>query len=321
MYSYNGSACDNIEYKLTGVLPHGLLPEQFKTFITEASFIELCSQETADGDSVCVLRRRPKHGSVGPIILPPQYRPHVLRTFHDKQGHLGVSKVWPTLRRLYWWPKARDDLRNYIKLCRVCRRIKVDMHAAGEQHITHHGSSPWTDVTVDVYDVGWSSDGFTKIVSFNDHLGRGVLSCPLTSDYTAEDIADIVVGYLIRFKGRPLRIHSDRGSTLIAEVIKQLYSKYEISMEAGMAFNHNSAALTERWHRVLKSLLATHRLASKDDRWHLYLPLLEVAFNNTVNATTGFTPFFVEHLRHADVPSDLSSGRPHHGAPLKDYVV
>ena len=195
------------------------------------------------------------------------------------------------------------------------------MHAAGEQHITHHGSSPWTDVTVDVYDVGWSSDGFTKIVSFNDHLGRGVLSCPLTSDYTAEDIADIVVGYLIRFKGRPLRIHSDRGSTLIAEVIKQLYSKYEISMEAGMAFNHNSAALTERWHRVLKSLLATHRLASKDDRWHLYLPLLEVAFNNTVNATTGFTPFFVEHLRHADVPSDLSSGRPHHGAPLKDYVV
>ena len=315
------ATAQHIEYKLTGVLPHGLLPEQFKTFITEASFIELCSQETADGDSVCVLRRRPKHGSVGPIILPPQYRPHVLRTFHDKQGHLGVSKVWPTLRRLYWWPKARDDLRNYIKLCRVCRRIKVDMHAAGEQHITHHGSSPWTDVTVDVYDVGWSSDGFTKIVSFNDHLGRGVLSCPLTSDYTAEDIADIVVGYLIRFKGRPLRIHSDRGSTLIAEVIKQLYSKYEISMEAGMAFNHNSAALTERWHRVLKSLLATHRLASKDDRWHLYLPLLEVAFNNTVNATTGFTPFFVEHLRHADVPSDLSSGRPHHGAPLKDYVV
>jgi len=117
-----------------------------------------------------------------------------------------------------------------------------------------------------------------------------------------------------------LRIHSDRGSTLIAEIIKQLYEKYEIKMEAGMAYNHNSAALTERWHQVLKALLATHRLASKDDRWHLYLPMLELAFNSTINQTTGFAPFFVEHLRHADVPSDLTSGRPHTGAPLKDYI-
>jgi hypothetical protein len=115
-------------------------------------------------------------------------------------------------------------------------------------------------------------------------------------------------------------MHSDRGSTLIAEVIEQLYAKYEIKMEAGMAYNHNSAALTERWHSTLKALLATHRLASRDDRWHLYLPLLELAYNATVNVTTGFAPFFVEHLRHADMPADLTSGRPHHGAPLKEYV-
>ena len=309
-----------IEYELTWQTPAGLDADDLRAFLEEAELVYLSLGEGADG-SISVLRRRRKAGAIGAVVLPPQYRHHVMQVFHDKQGHFGVSKAYPSMRRKYWWPNARDDLRAYIKLCRICRRCKVPLHKAGAQHIVHHGSSPWTDVTVDVYDVGWASDSFTKIVSFNDHLGRGVLSVPLPTDYTAEDIADILVAYVIRFKGRPQCIHSDRGSTLIAEVVKQLYDKYEIQMEAGMAYNHNSAALTERWHQVLKSLLATHRLASGDERWHLYLPLLELAFNSTINRTTGFSPFFVEHLRHADVPADLTSGRPHNGPPVKDYVA
>jgi len=308
-----------IEYELTGVTPPHLDDVQLRAFVTEAALVHLSIGEGFEGN-ISVLRRRRRNGAIGAIVLPPKYRQHVFQAFHDKQGHLGVRKIWPSMRRLYWWPHARDELCLYIKLCRICRRIKVPLHQSGAQQFTHHGTAPWTDVTVDVYDVGWASDGFTKIVSFNDHLGRGVLSVPLKTDYTSEDIADIMVAYVIRFKGRPLRVHSDRGSTLISELIQQLYDKYEIKMEAGMAYNHNSAALTERWHQVLKALLATHRLASKDDRWHLYLPLLELAFNSTTNQTTGFAPFFVEHLRHADVPSDLTSGRPHVGAPVKDYI-
>ena len=308
------------DYLLTGLLPEYPDSEQLLTFKTEAACLYLSQGEGPDA-TISVLRRYTRAGVQGPILLPALYRAHVFQTFHDKQGHLGVSKIWPSLRRLYWWPKARDELRAYIKLCRICRRLKVPHHGAGAQHMTHHGSTPWSDVTFDVYDVGWTSEGYSKVVSFNDHLGRGVLCAPLRNDYTAEDIADIIVNYVLRFKGRPLRMHSDRGSTLIAEIIEQLYAKYQIHMEAGMAYNHNSAALTERWNSTLKALLSTHRLASQDDRWHLYLPLLELAYNSTVNQTTGFAPFFVEHLRHADIPSDLTSGRPHHGAPTLPIIL
>ena len=46
----------------------------------------------------------------------------------------------------------------------------------------------------------------------------------------------------------------------------------------------------------------THALASGSKDWNKYLPLLQLAFNTAVSATTGYSPFFVNNLRHAILP-------------------
>ncbi len=82
---------------------------------------------------------------------------------------------------------------------------------------------------------------------------------------------------------------------------------FGIRMAASTAYNHRSIGLVERWHSTLKSLLLSHLLASGSSDWHLYLPLLQLAFNTAVSASTGYSPFFVTHLRHAVLPVDAAS--------------
>ena len=72
-----------------------------------------------------------------------------------------------------------------------------------------------------------------------------------------------------------------------------------------MAYSHQLVALVERWHRTLKQLLAAERVAEKEVKWYECLPLLELAFNAAVNATTGIAPFFVENMRDAVLPVEV----------------
>jgi len=40
-------------------------------------------------------------------------------------GHQGVDKTFEKLRRNYWWPNMKKDIKNCISSCDVCGRNKL----------------------------------------------------------------------------------------------------------------------------------------------------------------------------------------------------
>ncbi|OWZ00917.1 Pol Polyprotein [Phytophthora megakarya] len=58
---------------------------------------------------------------------------------------------------------------------------------------------------------------------------------------------------------------------------------------------------TERVNRVVEDMLRS-TCAETPKRWSAMLPLVEFALNNAVHASTGFTPFYVNTMRHPRVP-------------------
>ncbi|KAG3158903.1 hypothetical protein PC128_g21410 [Phytophthora cactorum] len=58
---------------------------------------------------------------------------------------------------------------------------------------------------------------------------------------------------------------------------------------------------TERVNRVVEDILRS-LCAEAPRRWSEMLPLVEFALNNTVHASTGFTPFYVNGLANPRVP-------------------
>ncbi|KAG2762011.1 hypothetical protein PC129_g17766 [Phytophthora cactorum] len=58
---------------------------------------------------------------------------------------------------------------------------------------------------------------------------------------------------------------------------------------------------TERENRVVENTLRS-MCAEASRRWSEVLPLVELALNNAVHASTGFTPFYVNGLVNPRVP-------------------
>ncbi|GMG15104.1 unnamed protein product [Phytophthora fragariaefolia] len=65
---------------------------------------------------------------------------------------------------------------------------------------------------------------------------------------------------------------------------------------------------TERVNRVLVDVLRSY--ATSFESWGSFLPLAEFALNNAVHASTGLTPFFVNHARHPHVLALLAVNDP-----------
>ena len=57
------------------------------------------------------------------IVLPPEYRPHVLSLAHDVKtaGHLGRTKTTFKLLQSFYWPGVYSDVSKYVKSCHNCQ--------------------------------------------------------------------------------------------------------------------------------------------------------------------------------------------------------
>ena len=260
---------------------------------------------------LCIGPERP--GAFTRIVLPPACRHAVFQLYHDFNGHLGVVKVLDLIsQRFYWGPRdvMRRDISEYIRSCVPCSASKVPRHRAGEYHIGANGEHPNDVLSGDVFDVGIVFDEYSHTLDFVCHFTRRVTATAVRGMPTAEGIAKVLIDVIIRQRGKPREVRSDRGSNFISAAIKQLYQRMHIKINAGTAHRHQLVALVERWHATLKQLLLSQRAAGADDDWPSRLPLLELAYNAAHCDSIGYSPFFVDCLRQCILPMDSMTSEP-----------
>ena len=245
------------------------------------------------------------------VVVPYRFRQAVITACHDYVGHLGVARVFPVVIRRYYWgtvKEMRRDVSLHIGSCNVCASIKVPRHHAGERHLLETGRTPWEVVGVDQYSTGVkAASGNTDTVSFVDFLSHGVVCEPCQDTLNSEGYAQLTLRTLIRRKGVPKKFLSDRGSIFISKLVKAIGRIIDAEIKASTAYHHQTVGIVERWHSVLGAMIRAFRFAERSDDWDLFLPLLELAYNATTHALTGYSAFYVESGRHPRLPSELFS--------------
>eukprot|EP01018_Ginkgo_biloba_P002204 Gb_36326 [translate_table: standard] len=150
-------------------------------------------------------------------------------------------------------------------------------------------SESWTDMSMD-FVVGLSNRGHNYVFVMVDRFFKMAhfILCKKTDD--ASKIAELSFKEIVRLYGLPKSIVSNRHNKFLSHFWKTLWKRLGTELKFSSAYHPQTDGQTEVVNRSLGNLLR-NLAGSKPKQWDQVLAQAEFAFNESVNRTTGKTPF------------------------------
>ncbi|KAG2774790.1 hypothetical protein Pcac1_g14488 [Phytophthora cactorum] len=123
------------------------------------------------------------------------------------------------------------------------------------------------------------------------------------AEVTAVQTVRLFVDMVSKHHGMPLDIVSDRDPRFTARFWQEVFTLLGTQLLMSTADHPQTDGQTERGNRVLADLLKSY--THSFHQWSDCLPMAKFAVNNSVHASTGHTPFYVNAMRHPRLPSML----------------
>ena len=117
----------------------------------------------------------------------------------------------------------------------------------------------WHSVSVDwVSGLPSTTRGHDAIMTVVDRFSKGGMFIPCRKDMTAGDLLYVFLREVIRLKGCPRRIVSDRDKLFESQAWKELAQLFKIEMHQTVANRRRGKGLAERSNRSILQRLHTH---------------------------------------------------------------
>lgn len=242
------------------------------------------------------------------IVIPDHatLKTALLYESHDAPtaGHLGSAKTLELLTRHFYWPRMHEEIRRYVFTCLACQSNKASNQlASGELQPLPIPDYPWQWVTMDlITGLPLTTRGHTAIVVFVDKLTKQVHYAPLKERETdASTLAEITIQTVVRHHGLPQFVVSDRDPRFTSTFWRSLWEQLGTRLKMSTAFHPQTDGQTERENRTLEEGLRSYVSRMQTD-WDQHLLAIEIAHNNSVHASTGFTPFYLSSGQEFRLP-------------------
>lgn len=215
---------------------------------------------------------------------------------HEIAGHKGPRSTLYLMYDRYYWPKMNQSIAKYCDACGICRRTKSPRDGKhGYLRPLPLPHQRWSDVTVDfIQDLPPSRlDGreYRNILVIVDRLTKRRHFYP-THGRTAVEAARCFMD-VFKHHGLPLSIVSDRGTNFVAPFWKHICQRLHVKRVLSTAYHPETDGQTERANQSLETYLRQFINYAQDD-WASWLHVAEFQANDTVNSSTGMTPFFAD---------------------------
>ncbi|KAE8984240.1 hypothetical protein PR001_g23234 [Phytophthora rubi] len=243
------------------------------------------------------------------IVVPndEDLRHRVLYEAHDTplSGHMGREKTYTSVARNFWWPHMYKWVRKYVQTCETCQRVKPAPSASAPLMSLPVPADCWRSVSMDfIFELPADARGHTGILVFVCRLSKMVRLTAVRKSVTAPRAAQLFVDNVFRNHGLPEAFVSDRDPRFVSHFWQHLFRLLGTRLDMSTADHPQTDGQTERVNRVLEDILRSV-CAAEPTKWSALLPQVEFALNNAVHSSTGFTPFYVNGLRHPRTPLTL----------------
>ena len=245
----------------------------------------------------------------GKICIPEgKFRVKLLHDYHctPNTGRLGTTKTINRITPKYCWKNLRADVLRYVRSCE-CQRAKAsNQKPAGILHPLEPPETKWTHITMDfITPLPKSKNGNTGVLNIIDRLSKMLRVIPIKPNIDAPSTALLFKDNVYRHHGLPKKIICDRDPIFMSKFWNALFSLLGTKIAPSSAYHPQTDGQSEILNRKLEEMIRSFVSFDKKD-WDKYLVDFEVAYNSSVNATTTFTPFFLNYGIHPKtVPLDL----------------
>ncbi|POM66329.1 Pol protein [Phytophthora palmivora] len=222
-------------------------------------------------------------------------------------GHLGREKTYQVVSQTFWVPRMYKWVAHYVKTCETCQRVKPSGHASAPLQSLPVPADCWKSMSLDfVFGLPADDRGNTGILVFVCRLSKMHHLAPVRDKVTGKQAAQLFLDSVFCYHGLPETIVSDRDPRFTGAFWDTLFQLLGTKLTMSTADHPQTDDQTERVNRVLEDTLRSI-CAEAPRSWSDQLPMVEFALNNA-HASTGFTPFYLNGLRHPQMPLTLRGG-------------
>jgi len=132
----------------------------------------------------------------GIVYIPNnrKIKEEILKKNHDLAdvGHPGQHRMLELIKRTYWWPGLKEDIKKYIQGCFKYQQNKVQhQRKAGELHPLEIPEGSWQEISIDIIRPLPKSNGMDTIVVIVDQFTKMIRLKATTMNISSEGIAKI----------------------------------------------------------------------------------------------------------------------------------
>ena len=257
--------------------------------------------ESADGD----------HGH-SQLVIPTVYRNDILQTLHAEVagGHLGQDKTLSRLKERFYWPGHWSDVHHWCNTCATCasRKTPSPKHKAELQPVK--AGYPMQIVATDILGpLPITPNGNSYLFVASDYFTRWLEAYPIPNQ-EATTIANKLTEELFFRFSLPDQLHSDQGRQFESILISEVCRLLQIQKSRTTAYHPQGDGLIEQFNRTLLDMLST-TIKDYPGSWENHVRrAVCMAYNTSVQPTTGFTLFYLMFGRQARIPIDVMYGSP-----------
>ena len=245
----------------------------------------------------------------GAIAVPAnaQLRTDLLEAIHcdDTAGHLGRDVTVARARGRFHWPGISLAIRSFVDGCEMCARTKPPNHKPhGSPQPLDIPAAPWDTVTIDfVGPLPVTTAGNDMILVCVDKLTKMTIYTPHKSSVTALGTTQLLMDTLIRRFGVPRAIVSDRDVRFTSAAWTSFWGQLHTELRMSNAYHPQSDGQTERANRTMLQILRSTVDTTQTD-WDTKLAAAEIAVNSAMQASTGVSPYHLNHGREMHLAVD-----------------
>ena len=257
------------------------------------------------------------------LVIPSSLQEEILQDLHAGAfgGHLGAEKTLAKAKERFYWPGMHHDISAWCRTCSTCatRKSAPQRNQAPLQTVT--AGYPMQVVAVDIMGpLPESPSGNQYVLVAGDYFTKWIEVYAIPNQEASTVAKKLTDEMFCRFSP-PEQLHSDQGKQFESDLVYEVCKLLQIRKTRTTSYHPQCDGLVERFNRTLLDMLATTTKDHPFD-WEEQLSRVCMAYNSSVHASTGFSPFFLMFGRQARMPIDLMYGTgDHQESPVSDYAL